>query len=137
MIKYEVYTTSISQMKLGDGFFEGWPNPPSKEMHRVILEQAYKSLVAVDEERQEIIGFIHAISDGILSAYIPLLEVLPQYRNKGIGTELVKRMLQELDSLYMIDLCCDEDLVAFYEELGLRKSQAMIGRNYQNQSGRG
>lgn len=75
-----------------------------------------------------------AISDGVLSAYIPLLEVLPDYRGRGIGTRIVTMMLDSLD-LYMVDLVCDDDLVPFYERLGLHRSSAMIRRRYDRQSG--
>ena len=136
MISYKVYSDDLKQLEIGEGFFEGWPNPPSKEKHRKILEKSYKSLVAVDEKSNKIIGFINAVSDGLLSAYIPLLEVLPEYQNQGIGSELVKKMLGELKDFYMVDLCCDESLLAFYEKLGMMKSQAMIYRNYKYQCGR-
>lgn len=44
-------------------------------------------------------------------------------------------MLQELDEIYMIDLCCDEDLIPYYEKFGMIRSNAMLLRNYQMQSG--
>lgn len=47
---------------------------------------------------------------------------MPEYKSKGIGKELVKQMLKELDDIYMIDLCCDNDLVPYYEKLGMIKS---------------
>ena len=56
-----------------------------------------------------VVGFVTAASDGVLSAFIPLLEVLPAYRDRGIGAELVRRLLGQLDDLYMVDLCCDAD----------------------------
>jgi len=136
LITYKVYSNDLEQLEIGDGFFEGWPNPPSKEKHRQILEKSFKSIVAVDEKNSMIIGFINAVSDGILSAYIPLLEVLPEYRNQGIGTELVKKMLEELKDFYMVDLCCDESLQEFYKKFGMMKSQGMILRNYKYQCGR-
>ncbi len=135
MIQYKEYSSDLKYLQIGQGFFDGWPNPPSVEKHREILEKSYKAIVAVDENNI-IIGFINAISDGVLSAYIPLLEVLPQYHNQGIGSELVKRMLKELDDFYMVDLLCDEDLQLFYEKLGMFKSQGMMIRNYKYQSGR-
>ncbi len=92
--------------------------------------------MAIDEDTNEVIGFITAISDGVLSAYVPLLEVLPQYKNKGIGKELVSRMLKELDEIYMIDLCCDDDLVPYYEKFGMKKTNGMVYRNYAMQAGR-
>lgn len=136
MISYRIYSNDFKELQIGDGFFQGWPNPPSEEKHREILEKSYKSIVAVDEKNNKIIGFINVISDGILSTYIPLLEVLPEYRNQNIGSELVRRMLEELRDFYMIDLCCDENLQSFYEKFGMIKSQGMIYRNFQYQCGR-
>jgi ribosomal protein S18 acetylase RimI-like enzyme len=135
LIQYKTYSSNLKYLEIGQGFFDGWPNPPSVEKHREILEGSYKSIVAIDENNM-IIGFINAISDGVLSAYIPLLEVLPQYKNQGIGTELVKRMLEELNDFYMIDLLCDEDLQSFYKKQGMFKAQGMMIRNYKCQSGK-
>lgn len=79
MILYKIYSFNLKHLEIGEGFFKDWPNRPSEEKHRKILEQSHKSLVAVDEKSNKIIGLINAVSDGILSAYIPLLEVLPEY----------------------------------------------------------
>ncbi|MFO1442078.1 GNAT family N-acetyltransferase [Bacillus sp. Bva_UNVM-123] len=117
------------------GFFVDWPNPPSPETHLKLLKNSSKVVIALDEATNQVIGFITAISDGVLSAYIPLLEVLPEYKNKGIGKELVNRMLKELDSFYMIDLCCDDDLVPYYDKFGMMKTNGMIYRNYKMQAG--
>lgn len=117
------------------GFFVDWPNPPSQQTHLKLLNNSSKVVIAFDENTNQVVGFITAISDGVLSAYIPFLEVLPEYKNKGIGEELVKRMLKELDDIYMIDLCCDDDLVPYYEKLGMIKSNGMLVRNYEMQAG--
>ncbi|MFJ7408336.1 MULTISPECIES: GNAT family N-acetyltransferase [unclassified Lysinibacillus] len=118
-----------------NGFFVDWPSPPNPQTHLRLLEKSSKIVLAIDDNTNEVIGFITAISDGVLSAYIPLLEVLPQYKNKGIGKELVRRMLKELNNIYMIDLCCDDDLVPYYEKFGMTKTNGMIYRNYKMQSG--
>ncbi|MEK5330896.1 MULTISPECIES: GNAT family N-acetyltransferase [unclassified Lysinibacillus] len=118
-----------------NGFFVDWPSPPNLQTHLRLLEKSSKIVLAIDDNTNEVIGFITAISDGVLSAYIPLLEVLPQYKNKGIGKELVRRMLIELDNIYMIDLCCDDDLVPYYEKFGMTKTNGMVYRNYKMQSG--
>ncbi|WP_042478441.1 GNAT family N-acetyltransferase [Bacillus ndiopicus] len=119
-----------------EGFFVDWPNPPSTQTHLKILKNSSKIVIAIDTNTNKVVGFITAISDGVISAYIPLLEVLPAYKNKGIGKELVQRMLQELDDIYMIDLCCDEDLVPYYEKFGMITTSGMIKRNYKMQSGK-
>jgi ribosomal protein S18 acetylase RimI-like enzyme len=117
-----------------EGFFVDWPNKPSTETHLEMLKNS-KVILAIDEKENKVVGFIQAITDHILSAYIPLLEVLPAYQNQGIGTELVKRMISELDHLYMIDLLCDKELQSYYEKIGMNKAFGMMIRNYNNQSG--
>ena len=66
----------------------------------------------------------------MLAAYIPLLEVLPEHRGNGIGTELVRRLLATLDGLYMIDVMCDDEVRPFYERLGFARSTGAVMRNY-------
>ena len=134
MLRYQNNLEDISSEML-EGFFVDWPNPPSPPTHLKLLENSSKVVIALDEQSNQIVGFITAISDGVLSAYIPFLEVLPAYKNKGIGSELIKRMLIELHDIYMIDLCCDDDLVPLYEKFGMMKSNGMLIRNYRMQSG--
>lgn len=134
-ILYQDTLKGIVPEKL-NGFFIGWPNPPTPKVHFAILENSSAFVLAVDERTEQVIGFITAVSDGILAAYIPLLEVLPEYQNRGIGTLLVDRMLEKLDDIYMIDLMCDAELQPYYEQLGLTKANGMIKRNYHRQSGR-
>jgi ribosomal protein S18 acetylase RimI-like enzyme len=118
------------------GFFVDWPNPPSPEIHLKLLKSSNKVVIAIDPNKNQIAGFITAISDGVLSAYIPFLEVLPEYQHKGIGRNLVNHMVKELDDIYMIDLSCDDDLVPFYENLGMLRTNGMMKRNYKMQSGK-
>jgi ribosomal protein S18 acetylase RimI-like enzyme len=132
------YTTSLEGIlpeHLDGGFFEGWPNKPTPQTHWRILQGSHKRVLAVEEESGKVVGFINAISDGVLSAYIPLLEVLPEYRNRGIGAQLVKIMLEELSDFYMVDLLCDESLQSYYERLGMERATGMMIRNYARQSG--
>lgn len=117
------------------GFFVDWLNPPNPQTHFILLKKSGKVIIAIADNTNQVVGFITAISDGVLSAYIPFLEVLPEYKNKGIGKELVNRMLKELDDIYMIDLCCDDDLVPYYDKFGMTKTNGMILRNYKMQSG--
>lgn len=134
-LKYVQTLEGIHPDMLKGGFFVNWPNPPTPETHYQLLKNSYRVVLALDKKSQQVVGFINAISDGVLSAYIPLLEVLPEYQNQGIGKTLVKKMLDQLKHLYMIDLLCDENLQGYYEKLGMNKAQGMMIRNYKNQSG--
>lgn len=133
-MNYQTHTETITEQML-NGFFVDWPNPPSPTTHLKLLQNSSHIILAIDPETNQVAGFITAISDGVLSAYIPLLEVLPAYQNQGIGKELVERMLEQLNELYMIDLCCDEDLVPYYKNFGMMQTNAMMKRNYARQSG--
>jgi GNAT superfamily N-acetyltransferase len=100
------------------GFFEGWPTPPTRERHLAHLHGAELVVLAVDTERDRVVGFVTAIGDGALTAFVPLLEVLPGYRGQGIGSALLRRVLDRVGDRYSIDLVCDPALVPFYERLG-------------------
>lgn len=134
MIIYQDNLNNLNPEMLND-FFDGWKTFPSKEKHFKILQNSEFKILAIDDVTNKVIGFINAISDGVLSVYIPLLEVIPEYKNKGIGTELVNRMLGILKDYYMIDIICDEEIQSFYERSGMKKHSAMILRNYKSQSG--
>lgn len=134
MITYTDSLDGITEEHL-EGFFEGWPEAPSAETHMRILTQSDLVVLAVDDERHRVVGFVTAVTDGVLAAYVPLLEVLPDYRRRGIGSELVERLMERLDGLYMVDLLCDPQMEAFYSRFGMKPAHAMAVRRYERQSG--
>ena len=126
-VRYQRGTDGFDSSRLC-GFFVGWPDPPDPGRHLEILQGSTFCYLAINEESEQVVGFIASISDGSIAAYIPLLEVLPAYQGRGIGSELVRRVLAELDGHYMIDVICDENIQPFYERFGLRPWSAMIYR---------
>lgn len=133
MVTYSDRITGIRAEQL-KGFFEGWPNPPTPETHLRILNGSSEVIIA--REGEAIVGFITAITDDVLCAYIPLLEVRASHRSQGIGKELVRLMLLKLSDYYMIDLTCDSALRPFYVSQGMSALTAMSIRNRSRQSGR-
>lgn len=133
MIKYIDTCVGIIEDQL-KGFFVGWPNPPSPEAHLRILHNTQELMLAVDTDSNRVVGFVTAVTDGVISAYIPLLEVLPAYQGRGIGKELMQRLLDKLNHLYMVDLTCDAERRSFYRRLGMRESTGMMIRNFDRQS---
>jgi len=134
MIVYKDNLNDVTPAML-TGYFVGWPNPPSPAKHLEILKNSQYVFLAVETDTNKVVGFINAISDRILSAYIPLLEVIPEYHGKGIGEELVSRMISKLKDFYMIDICCRKSHNMFYEKFGMRKYNFMIIRNFSKQNG--
>ena len=125
MTTYASSANLIREEQLAGGFFADWPIKPTPERHLDILRRSYAVELAVDQE--QVIGFATAISDDVMSAYIPFLEVLPAHRERGIGSELIRRLVARLEGLYMVDLSCDADLEAFYERLGFSAIDRAMG----------
>lgn len=137
IVRYQDHAADLSPDQLRGGFWDGWaPNPPSPETHLALLRGSTHRVVAIDDAVGQVVGFVTAVSDGVLCAYISLLEVLPAYKGQGIGTELMRRLLAELADHYMIDLLCDADVQPFYARLGMRPAVGMAVRHYDRQSGR-
>ncbi|MCB9033176.1 MAG: GNAT family N-acetyltransferase [Chitinophagales bacterium] len=128
-ITYLTSFEDINQYILTD-FFVGWSNKPKMETLQQILVASKYKVIAIDTTKNKIVGFIYATTDNYLSAYIPLLEVLPEYQKKGIGTKLLEILLEQLAEFYMIDLSCDSSLIEYYKTKGFQQSNAMIIRNY-------
>ena len=133
MIVYTNTLTDVTAEHLIGGFFGGWPHPPSPANHLRILRHSTAALLARRDDGL-VVGFITAISDGVSCAYIPHLEVLPAYQRRGIGSELVSRMLARFQHLYMIDLVCDPEVQPFYARFGMRSVTGMVIRNFDRQA---
>ncbi len=132
------YTTSpnfITPDHLRGEFFVGWPNPPSPDTHLRLLAGSSHVVLAIDEGSGNVVGFVAAISDGVLAAFIPYLEVVPAFQKRGIGSELMRRIIAQLRQLYAVDLLCDVELQPYYEGFGMRRATGMLLRNYDRQSG--
>lgn len=127
------YTSDVQSLTADQlaGFFVGWPEHPDADTHLRILHESHTAWLALDGGR--CVGFINALSDGVFYAYIPLLEVLPEYQGQGIGTELLRRMIETLSCMYAIDVVCDESVAPFYAARGFGRCAGMIKRNHANQ----
>jgi ribosomal protein S18 acetylase RimI-like enzyme len=131
------FTSSLEEIGEAElqGFFVGWQRAPTPARHLELLRNSNHIILAIDVQSKKVVGFITAITDKTLAAYIPFLEVLPKYQEKGIGKELTARMLEILKDFYMVDLLCDPDMQSFYENVGMNKATGMMRRNYDKQSG--
>ena len=94
----------------------GW-NRMEKELSDPKLSSFYH--VAAYEE-DELVGYVDCVSNGVTDAYIQDLMVKPEYQGKGVGTELMNRMIAYLkaNKIYMISVVFDESLKSFYERFG-------------------
>lgn len=127
MITYQNNLTNISNEMLSH-FCVGWKYPiTGVEMNEILLN-SHKFVLALSDGIP--IGFVNSLSDGVKFAFIPMLEVLPDYKNKGVGKKLLELLFDELTDIQNIDLTCDEELQAYYEQFGMVKSHGMVFRKY-------
>ena len=122
MINYTKSIADISVAQLG-GFFVGWRAPLTPEKHYLLLCGSTHFVAAIG------IGFVTALSDGVNSSFIPLLEVLPEYQGRGISSRLVELILEQLEDITNIDLTCGPELQPFYERFKMLRSTAWLLEN--------
>jgi len=129
MITYITNLNLINQRDL-EGFFVGWRKPLTKAEHYQILKNSQFIVLAIDHKTKQVVGFINALSDLVSYAFIPMLEVIPEYQNQGIGSELMNRMLSKLSHISNIDLSCDEEMISFYQKFNMIQSNSMLLRKF-------
>ena len=123
-------TVDLSNYPNEENVFRELEVPRNPDEHMKILKNSSHIVIAIDTSIDRVIGFITALTDGIQSAFIPLLEVLAEYRKQGIGSSLVSRMLDKLKGIPAIDLTCDPTLQKFYSKFGMILSVGMNIREY-------
>ena len=97
----------------------GWCSYTERpDMLRNAFEHSLKILGAHDGEK--LVGIIRAVGDGYSILFIQDLLVLPQYQRKGIGTKLLKSLLDLYPDVYQTQLVTDrtEKTVSFYKSCG-------------------
>ena len=94
----------------------GW-NRMEKELSNPQMTSFYH-IAAYEED--ELVGYIDCVSNGVTDAYIQDLMVKPIYQGKGVGSELMHKMIEYLkaNKIYMISVVFDESLKPFYERFG-------------------
>ena len=92
-----------------------------------MLEKAYAGSLCVlgAYQNNALVGIIRAVGDGASILFIQDILVHPNHQRKGIGTALMKAMLDRYAHVYQIQLATDntEKSVAFYKSLGFRPLQ--------------
>jgi len=73
----------------------------------------------------DLIGMGRAVSDRASDAYIQDVAVRPSFRGRGIGTGIVRRIVDRLhgDGLFWVGLIAERDSHPFYEHLGFLRME--------------
>lgn len=93
-----------------------WAEGRSRETIERLIREASRVVGLYDGERQ--IGFARTVSDGASFAYLADVYVLPEYRGRGLGIELVREAVDRGPYADRRWLLHTEDAHALYEKLG-------------------
>jgi len=97
----------------------GWINYIKKPQ---LLKEAYLHSLKIYAAYAEgkLVGIIRVVGDGCSVVFVQDLLVYPAYHRQGIGTALLKRIMEEYRSVYQLHLLTEntERTIAFYKSLG-------------------
>ena len=101
----------------------GWTN----YLERIsVLEEAYANSLCVigAYNNEKLVGIIRAVGDGRTIVFVQDIIVLPEYQRKGIGTKLLKAVMDKYHDVYQMELLTDntEKTKAFYRSVGFTAS---------------
>jgi GNAT superfamily N-acetyltransferase len=88
-------------------------------LHRALIG-SHSLVTAWEGER--LAGLGNAISDGHLVVYYPHLLVHPEYQGRGIGTELMRRLMARYRGFHQHILVADGRAVEFYRKCGFERA---------------
>lgn len=100
----------------------GWGSNPNEK-----LEESLKlswGWITARNEKNDLIGFVQVLSDGIKHAYILRLLVHKDHQGKGIGTLIVKELMSWLEENDLNPILITKPKEeAFYNKFGFSREQ--------------
>ena len=97
-----------------------WSAADKPELLHKALIASHSLLTAWDGTK--LVGLGNAISDGFLVVYYPHLLVLPEYQGRGIGTELMRRLIARYKGFHQHMLVADGRALDFYRKCGFERA---------------
>ena len=86
------------------------------------LEQGYRNslLVLAAYEKETLLGIIRVVGDGYTIVWIQDILVFPAWQRQGVGTALLKAVLERFPDVRQIELATDNtpETTSFYKSLG-------------------
>ncbi|KOR88039.1 GNAT family N-acetyltransferase [Paenibacillus solani] len=116
-------TQYVTELPTEDSLYELYENLHwnkylglSKDKLLTAMKQSWYVIYAYHEKR--LIGTGRIVSDGVINAYLCGLGVHSDYRNKGIGSEITRLLVEHCkkDNLHL-QFFCEEELVSYYENM--------------------
>jgi GNAT superfamily N-acetyltransferase len=106
----------LQNLYLSTGWYENYPLSQSVLAQALQNSQYYVSAY----DSKVLVGFGRVLTDGVLHAMIYEMIVLPEYQGKGIGTQIIQRLVDWCNKTGIrdIQLFCARGKRTFYEKNG-------------------
>ena len=98
----------------------GWSSAEKPEQLHKALVASHSLISAWDGGR--LVGIGNAISDGHLVVYYPHLIVHPEYQGRGVGSEIMRRLMQRYNGFHQQMLVADGRALDFYRKCGFERA---------------
>lgn len=100
-----------------------WANNRNEDDVDLLLENT--KIFVVIKVDQQLIGYGRAISDGVYRALLDDIVVHRDQRNNGVGTLIVKTLMDQLNAVAQVFLNTKPELETFYNNFGFSKSKCL------------
>ena len=88
-----------------------------------VLKKGFENslLVLAAYKEEKLLGLIRVVGDGYTIVFIQDILVFPEHQKKGVGTALLRAILEKYSKVRQVELVTDntEKTIAFYQSLGL------------------
>jgi len=98
-----------------------WSSGNYPEQLKIAMSNSHCVYSAWDGDK--LVGLMNSLSDGIMTAYFHYLLVHPDYHNRGIGRELVRRMLEKYNDYARKVLIAYDNELEFYKQCGFETGE--------------
>lgn len=93
--------------------------------HPKVLRKGFENsmLTLAAYESEQLLGLIRAVGDGFTIVFVQDILVFPKHQRKGIGSALLKAILDRYSHVRQIELATDNTpkTIAFYQSMGFRE----------------
>ncbi len=95
-----------------------WANGRSPEAIEAMLRNTFTYLTVWQGER--LVGFARVLTDDVYRALIDDVVVDNELRGQGVGSSMMRHIMERFGHVEEVMLGCREEVVPFYERLGFK-----------------
>jgi len=109
----------IVELYKAGGWWKDYYNP---SVIKDLIKGSFAFAIAIDKNYNKSIGMGRLISDGVSDAYIQDLVVIPKYRERGIGKQIAKTLIDycKKRKISWLGLIAEPNQDEFYKKLGFK-----------------